>query len=104
MPKAAQEKVENLVMETLDELENIFRGVFLIKDLSPKTSDTIVSYGERLSSLIIAHIIKDAKLYDLRQFIKIVKQFNKHIVDFEQTNQRVNETTQIGRASCRERV
>ena len=45
VPKAAQEKVENLVMETLDELENIFRGVFLIKDLSPKTSDTIVSYG-----------------------------------------------------------
>ena len=94
VPKAAQEKVENLVVETLDELENIFRGVFLIKDLSPKTSDTIVSYGERLSSLIIAHIIKDAKLYDSRQFIKTVKQFNKHIVDFEQTNQRVNETFQ----------
>ncbi|RRD73870.1 bifunctional aspartate kinase/homoserine dehydrogenase I [Tannerella forsythia] len=92
VPKAEQEKVEKQVMETLDELENIFRGVFLIKDLSPKTSDTIVSYGERLSSSIIAHVIKGAKLYDSRRFIKTVKQFNKHIVDFEETNKLIKAT------------
>ncbi len=92
VPKAEQKKVEKQVMETLDELENIFRGVFLIKDLSPKTSDTIVSYGERLSSLIIAHVIKGAKLYDSRRFIKTVKQFNKHIVDFEETNKLIKAT------------
>ncbi len=92
VPNAEREKVEKLVMETLDELENIFRGVFLIKDLSPKTSDTIVSYGERLSSSIIAHVIKGAKLYDSRRFIKTVKQFNKHIVDFEETNKLIKAT------------
>ncbi len=92
VPKAEQKKVEKQVMETLDELENIFRGVFLIKDLSPKTSDTIVSYGERLSSSIIAHVIKGAKLYDSRRFIKTVKQFNKHIVDFEETNKLIKAT------------
>lgn len=92
VPKAEQKKLEKQVMETLDELENIFRGVFLIKDLSPKTSDTIVSYGERLSSLIIAHVIKGAKLYDSRRFIKTVKQFNKHIVDFEETNKLIKAT------------
>ena len=92
VPKAEQKKVEKQVMETLDELENIFRGIFLIKDLSPKTSDTIVSYGERLSSLIIAHVIKGAKLYDSRRFIKTVKQFNKHIVDFEETNKLIKAT------------
>ncbi|MDR2773844.1 MAG: bifunctional aspartate kinase/homoserine dehydrogenase I [Tannerella sp.] len=74
------------VKETLDELENIYRGVFLIKDLSAKTSDAIVSYGERLSSTIVSNVIKNAKLYDSRQFIKTHKQFNKHVVDFEQTN------------------
>ena len=92
VPKAEQKKVEKQVMETLDELENIFRGVFLIKDLSPKTSDTIVSYGERLSSSIIAHVIKGAKLYDSRRFIKTVKQFNKHIVDFEETSKLIKAT------------
>ena len=38
----------------------------LINDLSAKTSDTIVSYGERLSSLIVSNVIKDAKLDMIR--------------------------------------
>ena len=40
-----------------DDLRNILRGVYLIGDLSQKTSDKIVSYGERLSSLIISKVI-----------------------------------------------
>ena len=75
--------VQKKVMALLDELSNIFKGVYLINDLSAKTSDTIVSYGERLSSLIVSNVIKDAKLFDSRKYIKTVKQFNKHIVDFE---------------------
>ena len=84
--------VQRRAMGLLDELGNILRGVFLINDLSVKTSDTIVSYGERLSSLIVSHVINDAQLFDSRKFIKTVKQFNKHIVDFEQTNQLIRET------------
>ncbi|MDR0700204.1 MAG: bifunctional aspartate kinase/homoserine dehydrogenase I [Tannerella sp.] len=87
-----QATVMKKVMETLDELENIYRGVFLIKDLSAKTSDAIVSYGERLSSIIVSNVIKNAKLYDSRQFIKTHKQFNKHVVDFEQTNKLIRKT------------
>ena len=64
----------------------------LINDLSAKTSDTIVSYGERLSSLIVSNVIKDAKLFDSRKYIKTVKQFNKHIVDFDLTNKLIKET------------
>ena len=85
-------EVQKKVMYLLDELSNIFKGVYLINDLSVKTSDTIVSYGERLSSLIISNVIKDAQLFDSRKFIKTVKQFNKHIVDFELTNQLIKET------------
>ncbi|MDR2914875.1 MAG: bifunctional aspartate kinase/homoserine dehydrogenase I [Tannerella sp.] len=92
VPKSRQALVSKKVMETLDELENIYRGVFLIKDLSAKTSDTIVSYGERLSSIIVSNVIKNAKLYDSRQFIKTHKQFNKHVVDFEQTNKLIKKT------------
>ncbi len=76
----------------LDELGNIFKGVFLIQDLSPKTSDIIVSYGERLSALIISNVIENAKLFDSREFIKTEKQFNKHIVDFSITNGLIRKT------------
>ena len=50
--KEVRMDVQKKVMALLDELSNIFKGVYLINDLSAKTSDTIVSYGERLSSLI----------------------------------------------------
>lgn len=85
-------EVQRKVMTLLDELSNIFKGVYLINDLSPKTSDTIVSYGERLSSLIVSNVIKGARLFDSRKFIKTVKQFNKHIVDFDETNRLILET------------
>jgi len=79
-------------LELLDDLNNIYRGVFLINDLSDKTLSTILSYGERLSSLIISYVIKNAHLYDSRQFIKTIKVFQKHLVDFEATKLLVNKT------------
>ena len=90
--KEVRMDVQKKVMALLDELSNIFKGVYLINDLSAKTSDTIVSYGERLSSLIVSNVIKDAKLFDSRKYIKTVKQFNKHIVDFDLTNKLIKET------------
>lgn len=80
------------IVSLLDELGNILKGVFLVHDLSQKTSDIIVSYGERLSSLIISNIITRAQLFDAREFIKTEKQFKKHIVDFNTTNDLIKET------------
>ena len=90
--KTKRIEVQKQVMALLDELGNIYKGVYLINDLSAKTSDTIVSYGERISSLIVSNVINEAKLFDSRKFIKTVKQFNKHIVDFELTNRLIEET------------
>ena len=84
-------EMQTKTMGLLDELKNILKGVYLINDLSPKTSDTIVSYGERLSSLIISNVIDGAKLYDSRKFIKTEHQFAKHIVAFDQTNALIQE-------------
>ena len=64
-----------IVNELLDELGNIFRGVSLIKDLSTKTQNTIVSYGDRISSVIVSRVINDAVPYDSREFIKTEFQF-----------------------------
>ena len=76
-----KEEIKQKIQILYEDLRNILRGVFLIGDLSQKTSDKIVSYGERLSSLIISKIINDAKLYDPTQFIKTSIQFNSHIPD-----------------------
>ncbi|MBQ7824482.1 MAG: bifunctional aspartate kinase/homoserine dehydrogenase I, partial [Bacteroidaceae bacterium] len=92
VPQEKQKDIFPVISTLLDELGNIFRGVFLIKDLSPKTFDTIVSYGERLSSVILSGVINGAKHYDSRQFIKTENQFGKHIVDFEATNELIRKT------------
>lgn len=79
------------VNELLSELKDIFQGIYLIHDLSPKTSAAIVSYGERLSSIIVAALIDGAKWFDSRTFIKTEKKHNKHILDSDLTTQLVRE-------------
>jgi aspartokinase/homoserine dehydrogenase 1 len=80
------------VNELLGELKNIYQGIYLIRDLSAKTSATIVSYGERLSSIIVATLIEGAVWYDSRAFIKTEKKHQRHILDSELTNRLVRET------------
>ena len=87
----AQMTMQRRVGELLNELKDIFQGIYLIKDLSQKTSDTIVSYGERLSSIIAAQLT-GARWYDSRSFIKTEKKFSKHVLDTELTNRLVRET------------
>ena len=89
---AEQDRIDMMQQagELLGELKDIFQGIYLIKDLSQKTSDTIVSYGERLSSLIVARLT-GAKWMDSRQFVKTEKKFSKHVLDKELTNSLVRE-------------
>lgn len=92
VPPARQLDVLSIVNPLLEELGNIFRGVSLIKDLSDRTLDIIVSYGERLSSVIISRIIDGAVHLDSRNFIKTHKQWNKHVLDNELTQELVHDT------------
>lgn len=85
---------ENLLLETdalLAELSSIYHGVYLIRDLSPKTQATIVSYGERLSSRIVARLITDAELHDSRTFIKTERKHGRSLLDSELTRRLVVE-------------
>ena len=88
---ALAQEIRTKVDSMIDELSNIYKGIFLIKDLSERTRDTIVSYGERLSSTIIAAVIDGAELKDSRAIIRTTHYYDKHIVDFEQTNERIRE-------------
>lgn len=90
-PGVKKEQLELKVHALLDELSNIFRGIYLIKDLSPKTSDTIVSYGEYLSSLICATLC-EADWFDSRKFIKTEKKQGKNFLYPELTYRLIKET------------
>ena len=59
---------------------------------SQKTSDNFVSYGERLSSLIVSKMIDGSHLYDSTKFIKTNKQFNNHIPDLNRSNELIKKT------------
>lgn len=91
VPAPQQPAVTTEVERLLDELRSILHGVRLIQDLTPKTADAIVAYGERLSSLICAAAIEGARHRDARSFIRTVRQADRHVVDFDSTNRLVRE-------------
>ncbi len=76
----------------LEELRSIFQGVYLIHDLSPKTQAAIVSYGERLSSIIVGTLIDGAQWYDSREFIKTEVKGGRSLLASELTNELVRKT------------
>ena len=88
------QQLTDTINSLFDELKSIYYGVFLIHDLSPKTEAAIVSYGERLSSHIVAALIRGGKRMNSRDFIRTVKKQGKHVLDAELTNQLVKEAFQ----------
>ena len=72
----------NKVDALFEQLKSIYYGVYLIHDLSEKTQDAIVSYGERLSSNIVAAMLKNGVR---------MKKLGKHVLDTELTTQLVKE-------------
>ncbi len=93
----AEKRTELLarVDELLNELKSIYHGVYLIRDLSEKTSAAIVSYGERMSSQIAAVLIKNAKWFDSRNFIMTEKKEHRNLLDAELTNELVCQTFSV---------
>ena len=81
----------NNVDQLFDQLKSIFYGVYLIHDLSEKTADTIVSYGERLSSHIVAAMLKNGVRMNSRDFIRTWDKEGKHVIDADLTTQLVKE-------------
>ena len=87
-------KRENLfkrVDSLFEQLKSIYFGVYLIHDLSEKTQDAIVSYGERLSSNIVAALVKNGVRMNSRDFIRTQKKLGKHVIDADLTTELVKE-------------
>ncbi len=95
LPLTRQSSALSLVKTRCNEIEDICNGVFLLGELSPRTQDKIVSYGELLSSLIIAARFSaldiDHRWKDARELIRTDSRFGHAAVDFSHTNQQIKE-------------
>jgi aspartokinase/homoserine dehydrogenase 1 len=76
-----------------NEIEDLLRGINLIKDISPRTMDLLLSFGERLSTTIIQNTLSErgiqAVYVDARNLVKTNSSFNNAEVDFSQTNEKI---------------
>ena len=74
----------------INQLQTLLDGCFLLGELSPRTADAIASFGELLSSQIIAtalqQTIPNSNFKDSRELIKTNSNFGKASVDFDLTN------------------
>lgn len=81
-----KEEVLARVNQLLAELEDIIKGVFLLGELSPRSLDMILSFGEGMSTYILSNLISNCKMYDSRELIVTNSNFGSAQVDFEKTN------------------
>lgn len=81
VPDEKKEEIWKGVSRLLSELGDIYRGLSLIRSLPERTLDLVVSYGERMSSLIVAGILADAEHHDALEVMRTERWFNKDIAD-----------------------
>ena len=91
IPVPEQSSLLSHIKRIVNHLETLLDGCFLLGELSPRTSDTILSFGELLSSYIIAEALKqnlkNSSYKDSRELIKTNNHFGKAAVNFEVSNQ-----------------
>ena len=93
IPVTQQSSVLSLVKKLCNEIEDICNGIFLLGELSSRTKDKMVSYGELLSSQIIAAKFKSESIEvewkDSRELIVTDSNFSAAAVDFGATNSHI---------------
>jgi len=94
IPVANQSQLLSLVKKSCNELEDICNGIFLLRELTPRSKDRISSYGEWISSQIISAKMKaegiDNVWKDARELIVTNSNFTAAEVDFAATNEKIN--------------
>ena len=87
------EATTDIVLEHLSRLEKLLDGVYLINELSPKTTDKLLSFGELISSLIIYETMKskglNVQLKNSQNLIVTDSNFTNAAVNFEETNSNI---------------
>lgn len=102
VPESRRKDTQDRVSDLLAHLQRVYTGVSLIGHLPLQTLNLIVSFGERMSSTIIAAILNDAVLYDSLDFIMSEKFYDKNIADQKLTDKLTKEkfSGKIGKVVC----
>ena len=93
IPVAQQSSVLSMVKKSCNEIEDICNGIFLLRELSARTKDRMMSYGELISSQVIAARCKisitDTVWKDARELIVTGTDYGNAPVDFAVTNRKI---------------
>ena len=91
----SQSKVFANIRTIINELDDLLKGISLIKEISLRTCDLVVSFGERLSTTLIYEILKaqgvDCQFLDARKVVRTNANFGMAEVNFEVTNRQIQE-------------
>lgn len=95
IPVAQQSQLLSLVKKSCNEIEDICNGIFLLRELTPRSKDRIGSYGEWLSSQIITAKFKSdgiaAIWKDARELITTNSGFTSAEVDFATSDKKIKD-------------
>ncbi|MDE6255514.1 MAG: aspartate kinase [Muribaculaceae bacterium] len=86
IPPIRKDDIKSAISSLLKELGDIFKGLSLIRSLPERTLDLVVSFGERMSSIIVAGMLNDARHHDSLSFMRTERWFNKDIADRQLTD------------------
>ena len=93
LPELNSKSLKLKISTLFEDLKDLIHGVFLLKELTPRTMDNVLSFGERLSNVIITEALLNRGLsveyLDARSIIKTDSNFGNARVDFKVTNKRI---------------
>lgn len=92
VPDHLKDQVKEKIDSLLTGLQRNYEGVWLLRSLPEATLDIIVSFGERMSSVIVAAMVKNGKRYYSPDFVKTEKWYGKNIADSKLTDKLIKET------------
>ena len=94
LPITKQSSILSKIMQQFNEIEDILNGIYLLREISDRTKDRIVCYGELLSSQILSAYLTSIGITnrwkDSREFIRTDSTYTKASVDFKHTNEFIN--------------
>jgi aspartokinase/homoserine dehydrogenase 1 len=93
IPVTGQSSILSMVKKTCNELEDIFKGIYLLRELSARTKDCVLSFGELLSSRILSASLAAQEIpnnwKDSRDLIITDSRFGYALVDFPVTQKKM---------------
>lgn len=95
IPKSKRKKSNEYVDFLFNDLYGMLKGVYLLRELTPRTLDYLTSFGERLSCFIIAEALNakgiKSEFLNASIVVKTDSNFNYAKVDFEKTNKNIKD-------------